>query len=493
MSAITEERSVIHPASPGAKKMPSILVAVASYGTKQDHFLRRVVAEYRKLSMPCRIVVLSDRPKPVDDAEVLVGLPSPNPYSLPFAHRRLFAENVDNYDLFIYTEDDTLLTSAHIDAFLDIQRHLREDEILGFIRSETAPNGERYITTIHRHFRWLPETVDARGDELVVQLSNQHSGCFMATRAQLKRALASGGFLVEPHDGVYGMLETAASDIYKQCGLRRVICVSRIHEFIVPHLANKYFDRLGIAVEELDLQVRALRDIHCQQGWRGTLVNPETQAYEFRWSKNLYEKADDALLRAVPASARRILSIGVGAGDLERQLHRSGLDVQVVALDEVFARVLRQRGVPAVTGPLDRALASIGDDPFDAVLVVDALHLVADPRQWLRAVRERLSPGGHLIVRVDNTGEIPAWLADLRGGRRRTRFPRFAASGVQPINPAVLRRWCRATGFTGVRISPVMADTRRQKMGPFAVGPIEAMVATQFILEGTVPPAASVR
>ena len=490
MSAISEDQRSIRPALQRASGAPSILVAVASYGTKQDHFLRQIIAEYHKLRMPCRIVVLSDRPKPVDGAELLAGLPSGNPYSLPFAHRRLFAENVDKYDLFIYTEDDTLLTGAHIDSFLNINRLLEGDEILGFVRSETAPGGERYITTIHRHFRWLPETVAARGGELVAQLSNQHSGCFMATQAQLKRALASGGFMVAPHDGVYGMLETAASDIYRQCGLRRVICVSRIHEFIVPHLANKYFDRLGIPVDELDLQVRALRDLHRQESWKGTLVNPETEAHEFRWSKNLYEKADEALLRALPTSARRVLSVGVGSGALERQLHRDGIDVQVVALDDVFARVLRERGVPAVTGPLDTALQAIGGEPFDAVLMVDALHLVPDPRQWLRAIRERLSPGGRLIVRVDNTGEISAWLTDLRAGRRRARFPRFAASGVQPVNSAALRGWCRAAGFAVARISPVMADTRRQKMGPFAIGLIGAMVATQLILEATVSHAA---
>src|SRR5690606_29799827 len=58
----------------------SVLVAIASYGTKQDHFLERVVAEFRRLPMPTRVVVLSDRPKPAFGAEVVAGLPSRNTY-----------------------------------------------------------------------------------------------------------------------------------------------------------------------------------------------------------------------------------------------------------------------------------------------------------------------------------------------------------------------------------------------------------------------------
>ena len=64
----------------------SLLVGIASYGTAQDHFLEQVVAQYRGLDMNCRIVVLSNIDKPVQGAEVRVGLPSRDTYSLPFVH-----------------------------------------------------------------------------------------------------------------------------------------------------------------------------------------------------------------------------------------------------------------------------------------------------------------------------------------------------------------------------------------------------------------------
>ena len=226
-----------------------MLVAIASYGTGQDHFLKQVVAEFRKLDMECRIVVLSNLDKPVPGAEVLVGLPSRDTYSLPFAHRALFIKHASDYDLFIYTEDDTPITPSQRARVPRSPAAAAEDQIAGFLRSETSPEGGRYIVSVE-----LALPLASRHGLLSVvpialrRFSNQHSGCFIVTRAQLARAIASGGFTVEPRSGRYGMLETAASDIHTQCGLERVICLTRIEDFIVPHLANKYFRSMGLPI-----------------------------------------------------------------------------------------------------------------------------------------------------------------------------------------------------------------------------------------------------
>lgn len=466
----------------GAAALPSVLVAIASYGRKQDHYLEQVLAQYRKLSFPCRVVVLTEAPKPVAGAEVAVGLPSRNPYSLPFAHRRLFLDNADRYDLFIYTEDDTLLTPAHVQAFLDVQRHLREDEILGFLRSETSADGRRYITSVNHHFRWRPESVEMRGGELFAQFSNEHSGLFVATRPQLARAIASGGFMVEPHDEMYGMLESAASDIYRQCGLRRVLCVSRIHEFILPHLANKYFDRMGVSVEELDRQVRALRQVYEENAWRGSLCEPQTGAYSFRWSKNLYATPSPQLLNAMPAGPGRVLSVGATDGQLETRLKESGHDVYAVAIDAVFARTLEDKGVRAAAGTLQEALASLAVESFDVVILTNVLHLAERPAEWLLMLRARLAPEGRLIIQVPNTGDLISWARDARSGRPRARFPRFSSVGAHPTSRRVLRRWCGQARLSVIAFDAIVEHGTREKLGPFATGPFAPLVAESFLV-----------
>ncbi len=425
----------------------SVLVAIASYGTAQDHYLRQVVAEFRKLEMDCRIVVLSNIDKPVDGAEVLVGLPSKDTYSLPFAHRALFIKHANDYDLFIYTEDDTLITPANVRAFLEVQQQLREDQIVGFMRSETSPDGTRYIVSVNSHFRWLPGTTFSRSSHRFAQFSNQHSGCFIVTRAQLARAIASGGFTVEPRAGRYGILETAASDIHTQCGLERVICLTRIADFIVPHLANKYFRSMGLPEATFLEHTRAVERAG-EDGVRPTsLFDPETRAPGFRWSKNLYQPVSEKLLALVPANARRVLSVGATTGIDELALASRGLEVSAVPLDAVFAGVLGSRGVTIHSGPLPRAMAALNGADLGVILAADVLHLLPDPGEWLRAASMTLAARGEIVGSVSNTSSWLWTLRDWRRGLWRWIRPSFEAFGAQPMSEARLALLARTSGL----------------------------------------------
>ena len=438
---------------------PSILVAVASYGTAQDHFLAQVVAEYKRLGMQCRIVVLSNIDKPVEGAEVLVGLPSRDPYSLPFAHRKLFADNVDDYDLFVYTEDDTLLTGRNIEAFLQVQRELQDDEIAGFVRSETSPEGQRYIVSVNHFFRWLPDSVVQRGELKFARFSNEHSGCYLVTRPQLKRAIASGGFLVEPRARMYGILETAASDIYTQCGLRRLICLSRIEDFIVPHLANKYYGQMGIPVEEFDAQVRALSSLDKGGGWVGSLFNPQTRAPDFRWSRNLYDAADEAMLRAIPATARRVLSMGATLGSNEMSLARRGHSVCAIPLDPVFGDSLRRKGIPTTVGPIDEAMERLEDQSFDAILMDDVLHRFETPAAMLKRLVRTLAPGGFIVGTVARVPDLLSILRDWKKARRMFFSPNFAEHGLHPVGKRRLISWFEEAGLMLLGVTPEVGKT----------------------------------
>jgi SAM-dependent methyltransferase len=464
------------------KSSPRILMAIASHGTGQDHFLKKVVGEYRKLPTHVRVVVLSNLDKPVEGAEVLVGLPSPDPYSLPFAHRKLFVENVEDYDLFIYAEDDTLFTGNHIEAFFEAQSKLRADEIPGFIRSEISPEGETFITSIHHHFRWIPGSVVERGGELFARLSNEHSGGFMVTRKQLKKAIASGGFMVSPHAEKYGMLETAASDLYTQCGFRRLMCLSRIKEFIVRHLADKYYEHMGITLDELECQVEALMDVGEEGAWRGKLYDPVSGAPGFRWSANLYKDLDIGFLGTIPAGARRVLSVGCGYGENEEYLVREGLNVCVVPIDTVFGASLRRRGLRTVDGAFGKVVKELADERFDVVVLDRVLHLVEEPVEWLRGLRGVMSDDGVLVASVANTSEWPARWRDRRAGRKCCGTEGFAERGVQPVSIGRLREWCRESGLEVGEITPVFEDGRRVlRKWPFEV--LGRAFAQRFILK----------
>ena len=462
-------------------QLPSILIAIASYGTAQDHYLEKLLSEFRKMRAEKRIVVLSDRDKQVIGAEVLAGLPSNNPYSLPFAHRKLFADNANKFDLFMYTEDDTFLTEKHIKLFHTTQEMLQEDEIVGFIRSEQSSEGKKYITSINTLFRWLPESVVKRNGELFAQLSNQHSGCFIVTRKQLKKAIESGGFLVKPYKDTYGMLETAASDIYTRCGLRRLICISRIKDFIVPHLPNKYYQEMGISIEEMEFQIRSLIELHQNGRWNGSLFNPQTRLPGFRGSKTLFERPDEKLLAMIPKATKSILSIGCGLGETEFELNIKGLSVTAVPIDSVFGEALRARGIRSIEGSFNEVIEVLKGQQFDAVLIANVLHLVKNPVYWLQKIKHFIVPGGCLIASVSNISEILSWLKDWKDGCRRPLYPSYNSFLAHSVNSRKLRNWLRTTGL---EIKHFDADLVgwRQFIKKLHLEAIESAFAARFIV-----------
>jgi hypothetical protein len=91
-----------HPIAPIEGQL-RVLVAIASYGEKNIGFLKTIVQQYQSMTMAVDIVVISEAPKDLPSGVTLVvGLPSSNPWSLPFAHKPIFAEKIDQYELFIY-------------------------------------------------------------------------------------------------------------------------------------------------------------------------------------------------------------------------------------------------------------------------------------------------------------------------------------------------------------------------------------------------------
>ena len=77
------------------KRRLRLLVAIASYGSKNIDLLRHTLGAYKAMPLDVDIVVISNEAKDLGPGiEVAVGLPSSNPWSLPFAHKPICARAV---------------------------------------------------------------------------------------------------------------------------------------------------------------------------------------------------------------------------------------------------------------------------------------------------------------------------------------------------------------------------------------------------------------
>jgi hypothetical protein len=235
-----------------------LLVALTSYGTLNDRHLARLIQEYRSMSFDVDILVLSNIHKNPGPGIEAVGRPYGNPRTLAFLHKQTFADRLEAYDLFLYSEDDILVTEKNIHAFLRVSQSLGDGEIAGFLRFEKGANDRNY-PDFHGNFHWDPSSVRRRGDSTWAHFTNEHSACYLLTREQLRRAIDSGGYLVRPHQGKYDFLCAAATDPYTQCGFRKLLCISQIDEFLVHHLSNRYVStRTGIGERGFRAQIEGL-------------------------------------------------------------------------------------------------------------------------------------------------------------------------------------------------------------------------------------------
>lgn len=458
-----------------------ILVVMAHYGHSNDHHVAEILREYRSMRHSVHVVLLSNVPRDYGpDVEVIVGVPK-NPLTLPFGHKKILAERIDDYDLFIYSEDDTPVRERTIDAFLRVSAVLRDDEVAGFIRTEIDPRGGVHFSSVHSHFRWVPGSVVVRGGHTFARFTNDHAAVFLLTREQLRRAIASGGFLVEAHEGTYDLMCSAATDPYTQCGFRRLVCISHLDEFITPHLPNKYLGVLGVPEADLERQLRRLEEIQDRPELHEPLLEVETRFPRARYSKDLYEHPRPELLEAVPAGTKSVLSLGCGWGVTEAALRERGIAVTAIPLDAVISAVAEAKGIEVIRGRLDAAPPELAGRTFDLLLVSHLLHLAPDPGRLLATYAPFVAPGGAILVLTPNFSFLRHLKGRIFGDYYYRELPGSDKAPMRFTDRAMVSRWLERAGF---RVEAVRgAGTKHRWHGDRARGRLAtALLASEAVI-----------
>lgn len=405
------------------------------------------------MAIDADVVVFSEAPKDLGpDVKVIVGLPSRNPWTLPFAHKSYFAKNADQYDLFIYSEDDNDVKEEHIHAFLNATDQLASDEIAGYLRYEVSSSGDKTMDEVFGSYHWKPESVRRRGEYTIAEFTNEHTGFYILTQSQLKRAIASGGFLREPYRGRYNWPETAATDPYINCGFRKVICISDLEKFLIHHMPDRYASQHCVTLKSFQQQIQTLMAICDGLHPASTLCKIEPDFPRNLWSKSCYEKPNDELLKMVPNEAKSILSVGCGWGATETRLKERGSKVTAIPLNSVFGAAVEQMGIEVIYGSWDEVVKSIGDRQFDCILISNLLHLQPDPQQMVKIFSKYVSRGGVLLLSGPNFDRLPRLFGRIFGMDEFWRLRRYDLGGVSVCGPRGLSRQILKSGLQVDRV-----------------------------------------
>lgn len=143
--------------------------------------------------------------------------------------------------------------------------------------------------------------------------------------------------------------------------------------------------------------------------------------------------------RGPDGAVRRVLDVGCNTGELLLLLKARGFAVAGVEVSAGAAELAEQRlGVPIAP-----SLAALPDEPrFDLVTLTHVLEHIEDPRALLGSLRQRLRPGGRLLVEVPCADDP---LLGLFGGTYRPLCP---GDHVSFFDAAGLRRVLAGAGYS---------------------------------------------
>jgi|688.fasta_scaffold370675_2 hypothetical protein len=210
-----------------------IKICISNYGVSQLDHLHTVIAEFKKYKK-YEVDIKVFTTVPVEENHILY--PESITTSLPFMCREEMVNDINNYDLFIYNENDHLITENNIDCFLEVSKDLKPNQVCGFIQYE-----EIYGAKILVHNPYYGTLIGKKYDNLFT-CTNNHQGCWILLKKDLIEVVKSGNFLVDPHYGTYGMLEQGASDPYTSCGMEKVFPLDllSLERLMIKHLPVKY-------------------------------------------------------------------------------------------------------------------------------------------------------------------------------------------------------------------------------------------------------------
>ncbi|WP_300565233.1 hypothetical protein [Flavobacterium sp.] len=252
-------------------KLLNVLAVLVNYGNEQLSYLEQVVQELKRFEK-YNVTVIVNSNIPLD----IPGIDKINVYELddyqllPLTCRRIIWENKDNFELFLYGENDHLFIEEHLDNHLLYSKILPKNRISGLIQIEK--DGEDiYYPGYHSGkgyvFEWDFQKVETYQGKKFAYFSNLHQATFILTKDQLLRVGKKIDFneLVDETENeiwlnlkrrlrryfgiqfknkahLYSLKCKVNTDIYKYSGFKKLICISDFEENLIHHLPNIYID-----------------------------------------------------------------------------------------------------------------------------------------------------------------------------------------------------------------------------------------------------------
>lgn len=222
--------------------MKRVLAVLVNYGDEQLNYLEQVVKSLKSFeSYHVSVVVNSNIPLDIEGIDHVNVIELQDYQLLPLTCKQVLWHYRDQFDIFIFGENDHLFLEHHIDAYLEYVDILPQDRIAGMIQYEENETG-KYYPAYHAHYDWDYDSVEEYGGKKFAHFTNIHQATFILTRDQLERIGSMHDFTQFFGPSHYSVKCKVNTDIYQFCGMKKVICISDFDKNLIHHLPNVYID-----------------------------------------------------------------------------------------------------------------------------------------------------------------------------------------------------------------------------------------------------------
>jgi SAM-dependent methyltransferase len=172
-----------------------------------------------------------------------------------------------------------------------------------------------------------------------------------------------------------------------------------------------------------------------------------------------YALCNPALLRAIPATARRILDVGCGEGGLGRALKELDPGRQVLGIERqpaVAARAARHLD-QAFTLDIETGDPDIPPGTLDCIVYGDVLEHLVDPEQVLRRHKRFLGPDGMVLCSIPNVQHYSILTALLKSDFQYTTAGLLDATHLRFFTYSTFTKLLLDAGFAPRLLADVVA------------------------------------
>jgi hypothetical protein len=241
-------------------KRKKILAVLVNYKDEQLRYLQQVVTSIKSFKKyNVTIIVNSNIPlnniKGIDHVNVI----ELKDYQLlPLTCKQVIWHYRNEFDIFLFGENDHLFVEHHIDNYLRYTSILPDNRIAGLIQYEENETG-RYYPAYHAHYDWDYDSVEEYEGLKFAHFTNIHQATFILTQEQLLRIGQMYDFTQFFGQSHYSVKCKVNTDIYQFCGMKKLICISEFEDNLIHHLPNIYING-GPGVVEYRKQQRSTQN-----------------------------------------------------------------------------------------------------------------------------------------------------------------------------------------------------------------------------------------